>query len=63
MWLCMLLVCGCCLGGLGGGSGNVVNGGVNGGAILNQGNQPWRRQPALAGLASPRNHRREAGGH
>ena len=28
-----------------------------------QGNQPRRRQPALAGLASPRNHRREAGGH
>ena len=28
-----------------------------------QGNQPWRRQPALAGLASPRDHRREAGGH
>ena len=28
-----------------------------------QGNQPRRRQPALAGLASPRNHQREAGGH
>ena len=28
-----------------------------------QGNQPRRRKPALAGLASPRHHRREAGGH
>ena len=28
-----------------------------------QGNQPRRRQPVLAGLASPRDHRREAGGH
>ena len=28
-----------------------------------QGSQLRRRQPALAGLASPRHHRREAGGH
>ena len=28
-----------------------------------QGNQPRRQQPALAGLASPCYHRREAGGH
>ena len=28
-----------------------------------QGNQPRRQQSALAGLASPRNHRREAGSH
>ena len=28
-----------------------------------QGNQWPRRQPALAGLASPRDHWREAGGH
>ena len=27
------------------------------------GESPRRRQPALAGLASPRHHRREAGGH
>ena len=28
-----------------------------------QGSQPWRRQPALAGLASPRHCRREPKGH
>ena len=28
-----------------------------------QGNQPRRQQPALAGLASPRDHLRESGGH
>ena len=28
-----------------------------------QGSQPRRRQPALAGLASPRHHRREPKGH
>ena len=31
--------------------------------LSGQGNQPRPRQPALAGLASPRHHRREAGGH